>query len=260
MTSAVSVGVVGQGRLVAQLRDEVRALDDQLRRAQRLVTVGTITSMIVHEINNILTHVIGRLELADEGDETSCRGSLRRVRKGYDSAAAICQALLHLTCGDPQQVQTVPVAQLIEETLAAMARAPSKDGIVLIRKVSPKLQITTRPVELKQVLLNLLLNARAAVLGKEGGSQSICISASRRNGETFIRVADTGVGIPPEYRQRIFEPFFTTKNGEGTGLGLAVCREIVESLKGRISVRSQLGKSTCFTIALPWDGPDAKRR
>ncbi len=259
MTSAVTVGVVGRNRLVAQLRDEVRALDDQLRRAQRLVTVGTITSMIVHEINNILTHVIGRLDLADEGDETSCRSSLRRARKGYDSAAAICQALLHLTCDDPQQVQTIPVAQLVEETLAAMARAPSKDGIVLIRKVSPKFQITTRPVELKQVLLNLLLNARTAVL-KKGGGQSISISASRRNGETFIRVADTGVGIPPENRQRIFEPFFTTRNGDGTGLGLAVCREIVQSLKGRISVRSQPGKNTCFTIALPSDGPDAKRR
>ena len=156
-------------------------------------------------------------------------------------------------------METVPVAQLIEETLAAMARAPSKDDIVLIRKVPPKLRITTRPVELQQVLLNLLLNARTAVLAKAHG-RSIRISAFRRNGQTFIRVADTGVGIPPENEERIFEPFFTTKNSGGTGLGLAVCRDIVESLNGQISVRSQPGKSTCFTIALPVDGPDRKRR
>ena len=234
----------------SDLHEQVRSLREQLRRAQSLAAVGTMTAMIVHEFNNILTTALGRAQLAQNGDEASREKAIHCALDACTRATTVCQALLDLTGGDAEARQSVCVAQLITETLEAMAREPAKDGIVLLQKVPARLRITTRPVLLKQVLLNLLLNARAAVLAK-GRGQSLSVSATRSNGQVLIRIADTGVGIAPENLQRIFEPFFTTRNGSGAGLGLPVCRQIVESLGGSIGVRSELGKGTVFSVALP---------
>jgi len=111
-------------------------------------------------------------------------------------------------------------------------------------------------VQLEQILLNLLINARQAMLGKGG---SITIRAQEIEGEKAVRiqVIDTGPGIPEKLLPKIFEPFFTTKGtakkgeSKGTGLGLAICKEIVEHHKGRIEVQSTVGKGTTFGIVLP---------
>jgi signal transduction histidine kinase len=110
-------------------------------------------------------------------------------------------------------------------------------------------------VQLEQVLLNLLINARQAMLGKGG---SITIKAQRtETGEARIQVIDTGPGIPEKLLPKIFTPFFTTKatarkgEAKGTGLGLAICKEIIEHHKGRLQVQSEVGKGTTFSIYLP---------
>lgn len=245
--------------LVDRLSREVQALRGQLGRAQRLAALGTMAAMVAHEFNNILTPMYNYAQLARNGDEPMREKAIRHACEGSSRAAAICHALLDLAGPGEARPRKLSVVAVVEEAVAAMARDPAKDGIHLILKVPARLKITTRSVELKQLLLNLLLNARAAVLQK-GRGQSIAISALRRNGEVLIRVADTGVGIPPELRKRIFEPFFTTRDGDGTGLGLPVCRHIAEVLHGRLSVRSQQGKGSCFTVILPLNGKPAKSR
>lgn len=240
----------GRSGRLGRLEDEVCSLQKQLARAHRLATVGTMAAMVSHEFNNILTPMCNYARLASGGDEEMRNKAIRHTLEGSARAAAICRALLGLTGTEAQTPQKVSLAELLDETLDAMGRDFSKDGIRLVKKVPPRLTVTTRPAELKQVLLNLLLNARDAVMDK-GRGQSISVSAGRSNGAVIIRVADTGVGIPPEIKKHIFEPFFTTRAGTGSGLGLAVCRQVVKSMKGRLTVRSQPGKGAVFTVSLP---------
>ena len=213
--------------------------------------------MAVHEFRNIFTPLQNYARLAQRGDERARAKTIALAGEGAPRAEAICAALLDLAGGDPTRAETVRVSAVVDEALAAMGRDPAKDGIRLVRTAPPKLAVHTRPVELKQVLLNLLLNARTAVLAK-GRDKSIEIKAMKRGGEVLIRVGDTGVGIRPEDRRRIFEPFFTTRNDEGCGLGLAVCRQIAEGLEGRLTCRSQYGKGSWFTLALPAAAPAAR--
>jgi signal transduction histidine kinase len=153
----------------------------------------------------------------------------------------------------------VKVQNLVDDVLLVMARDPQKDGMALRVQVQPDLCVDGDPVQLEQVLLNLLINARQAMLGK-GGSLTIKASQPEAGDEVKIQVIDTGPGIPEKLLSKIFQPFFTTKGtarkgeAKGTGLGLAICKEIVEHHRGRIEVQSQVGKGTTFTILLPCAG------
>jgi two-component system NtrC family sensor kinase len=136
-----------------------------------------------------------------------------------------------------------------------MVRAPDRDDIEMSVDVPPGLTVNARSIELQQVLLNLLINARAAVLAKTGGGKRITITARRKNG-VEIGIADNGTGISAQNLEKIFQPFFTTKSpadGEtgGHGLGLSICRDIVTQMNGTISVQSAPGKGATFTIRLP---------
>ncbi len=247
---------------LARLQSEVDALREQLRSAQRLATVGTMTAMVVHEFNNILTPIINYAQMARK-NPALVEKALRRVSDGGMRATNICRALLGITRAGSVEPQTVHLAELVAKTLDAMARNPAKDAIELSLNIPANLKITTRTAELQQVLLNLLINARRAVLAVEG-NRRIEISAHRNGGGTVIDVSDSGVGIPPENLQRIFEPFFSTSNSQptgrdcpkatldsqGYGLGLAFCRETIASLGGEISVESTPGQGSTFTIRL----------
>jgi signal transduction histidine kinase len=149
----------------------------------------------------------------------------------------------------------VPVQHLVDEVLLVLARDPQKDGIALRVQVQPGLNVHGDPVQLEQVLLNLLINARQAMLGSRNGS--LTIKACRDGEKVKIQIIDTGPGIPPQHLDKIFQPFFTTKRdprkGEhkGTGLGLAICKDIVEHHDGTIEVTSEVGRGTTFTVLLP---------
>jgi signal transduction histidine kinase len=248
----------GADSRLARLLSEVRSLRTQLRHAQRLSTVGTMAAMVAHEFNNILTPIVNYAQLAQDGDELMRTKAIAHAYEGANRAATICRALLDVAARGDERLARVNLAELIDKTLTAMARDLAKDGINLIKEIPPKLQIVTRTAELQQIILNLLLNARAAVLAK-GRGQLISVWAGHSDGLTLIRVQDTGVGIAAGNLRKIFHPFFTTKVGHGTGLGLAVCRQIARSLGGRITVRSQLGKGTVFTVALPDVKPKSRK-
>jgi len=238
-----------------RLAAENEALRHQLRHAQSLATVGTMTAMIIHEFNNILTPIINYAQLAASGDEEMVRKSIAKARDGGQRAVDICRALLGLLREDAIDPTSELVAELVDESLLAMGRNLAKDGIDLRLDVPPALTVTTRPSEFKQVLVNLLLNARAAIFAKGRGGL-IAIAAEDLGDRIALDVTDSGTGIRPDHVEQIFEPLFTTKTGQdgrepGNGLGLALCREIISNMGGKIGVESTPGEGATFRLVLP---------
>jgi signal transduction histidine kinase len=239
---------------------QLEAVKEQLTESQRLAAIGTIAAVIAHEFNNILTPMISYSQFAlssAEGptpDIALIRKALSKSFQASTKAGKICNSMLGLARGEssfgPVEVQT-----LVDEVLAVLARDPQKDGIALRVQIQPGLSVDGDQVQLEQVLLNLLINARHAMLGN-GGALTIK-AAAVDNGELRIQVIDTGPGIPEKLLPRIFQPFFTTKGtarrgeAKGTGLGLSICKDIINHHHGRIEVASEVGKGTTFSIYLP---------
>ena len=253
---------------IARMQDQLDQLRGQLQESQRLATIGTIAAVIAHEFNNLLTPIVSYSQYALSSaqsptpDMDLVRKALGKAYQSSSKAGKICGAMLGLARGE-SSFGRVEVRRLIEEALAVLARDPQKDGIALRVQVQPELAVSGDAVQLEQVLLNLLINARQALLGRGGGitikasAISSADAGAETAGEALIQVIDTGPGIPEKHLPRIFEPFFTTKKavtrGEtrGTGLGLAICKEIVEHHHGRIQVQSEVGRGTTFNIYLP---------
>ncbi|MGA2499234.1 MAG: ATP-binding protein [Tepidisphaeraceae bacterium] len=246
---------------LAELQQQLDAVRQQLVESQRLATIGTISAVVAHEFNNLLTPIVSYCQFAlqsvdqEQPDMDLIRKALAKSCSSADRAGKICHSMLGLARGQTLH-QTVPVQRIVDDTLLVLARDPAKDGIALRVQVQPDVAVMCDPVQIEQVLLNLLINARQAMLGK-GGALTIKATRGEETGEVRIQVIDTGPGIPERIQPRIFEPFFTTKGtarkGErrGTGLGLHVCKEIIEQHRGRIELHSEVGKGTTFTVVLP---------
>lgn len=252
------------GSLVPQLNQmqvQLDALREQLTESQRLATIGTIAAVIAHEFNNLLTPIVSYSQFAlqsaesDKPDMELIQKALGKAFASASKAGKICQSMLSLARGEAT-FGPVDVQKLVDETLLVMARDPQKDGIALRVHIEPGLKFVGDPTQIEQVLLNLLINARQAMLGK-GGSISVKAKLTETPGEFVLQVIDSGPGIPEKLREKIFQPFFTTKGttsrgeAKGSGLGLAICKEIIEHHKGRIEVTSEMGKGTTFSIFLP---------
>jgi signal transduction histidine kinase len=238
-----------------RLQAENDNLRMQLRRCQRLATVGTMSAMIVHEFNNILTPVINYAQLAANGDPEIVKKAITKAEECGQRATDICEALLGMLRDHASDPQPVRLTDMVNQSLLAIGRSPEKDGIALELNIPEKLSVLARAGELKQVLVNLIINARSAVLNKSRNGR-IIISAAPRGDVVALTVADNGCGIAPENLERLFEPFFTTKTGEddsevGTGLGLAICMEIMTRMGGAITVASEPGQGASFTLTMP---------
>jgi signal transduction histidine kinase len=233
----------------ARLRTQVRKLREQLRRAQSIATLGTMTAMVAHEFNNILTPIVNYAQLARNNPSLQAKAVSQAADSGK-RASAICDAILGMARPGAKETEEIHLQSFVEETLTAMARDPHKDAIDLSVSVPEDLVLVARRPELQQVLLNLLLNARHAVKARPG-PRRIEIRAQADGRETAFSVRDNGVGIPSKNLTRIFEPFFTTRPNGGSGLGLAFCQQVVRSQGGRILVRSRPGAGTTFTVVLP---------
>jgi signal transduction histidine kinase len=247
-------------RQVAAAQEQLDYLRDQLTESQRLATIGTIAAVIAHEFNNLLTPIVSYSQFAlasaesDTPDMALIKKALGKSYQSSNKAGKICASMLGLARGE-SCFSNVPVQHLVDEVLLVLARDPQKDGIALRVQVQPGLNVHGDPVQLEQVLLNLLINARQAMLGSRNGS--LTIKACRDGEKVKIQIIDTGPGIPPQHLDKIFQPFFTTKRdprkGEhkGTGLGLAICKDIVEHHDGTIEVTSEVGRGSTFTVLLP---------
>jgi signal transduction histidine kinase len=246
---------------LANAQQQLTSVKEQLTESQRLATIGTIAAVIAHEFNNLLTPIVSYSQYAlqsaesDRPDMELIKKALSKAFGASSKAGKICNSMLSLARGE-STAGLVQVQKLVDEVLMVLARDPQKDGIALRVQVQPELFVEGDEVQLEQVLLNLLINARQAMLGHGG---SLWVKAARIDGEDELRiqVIDTGPGIPEKLLPKIFQPFFTTKGttkkgeAKGTGLGLAICKEIIEHHRGRIEVTSELGKGTTFSIHLP---------
>jgi signal transduction histidine kinase len=250
--------------MLQQLQDvqlQLDAVREQLTESQRLATIGTIAAVIAHEFNNLLTPIVSYSQFAltsaesDKPDMELIKKALSKAFGASTKAGKICQSMLGLARGRSEFAQ-VTVKHLVDEVLLVMARDPQKDGLALRVQIQPDVSVSGDPVQLEQVILNLLINARQAMVGRGG---SITIKAADMEGEDCVRIQiiDTGPGIPEKLLPKIFDPFFTTKGtakkgeSKGTGLGLAICKEIVEHHRGRIEVNSVVGRGTTFGLVLP---------
>ena len=235
---------------------ENETLKSQLGRLQHLATMGTVTHMIAHEINNLLTPVgtYASLALSNPSDEKLVGKALDKAVRNCERAAQITESMLALANDERQEKKSRRVIELVEDVFACLCRDFAKDGITVDLHIPEELKVTAVPVQLQQVLMNLILNARDAML--EGGV--LTISATETDEAVEIEVRDTGCGIQHGQVSEIFEPFFTTKKEgdsssgrSGAGLGLAFCKKVAEAHDGSISVESRPGTGCTFTITLP---------
>jgi len=237
-----------------------KALDEQLIQSQKLASIGELSAGIAHEINNPLA-VIGeeagwmqdllkRENLKDLKELDDFKDSLREISQQAGRCKEITHKLLSFARKMESVIKDVDLNKLIEDVLAMRERDATYSNIDLVKQFHPHLpMIYSDPSLLRQVLLNLVNNAMDAI--QKGGK--ITVTTDIGEGDSVeIRVSDTGTGIPQENLSKIFDPFFTTKPpGKGTGLGLSICHGIIDKLGGSISVTSQVGKGTTFSIKLP---------
>jgi signal transduction histidine kinase len=235
---------------------EADSLRQQLLQAQRLSTMGTLASSVAHEFNNILTTIINyaKIGLRPTADERQHMESLEKILKGSQRAALIVNSMLGFARNTSSQKTTTDLADLVDEVLILADKDLKKHHIQVEKKIQDRPQAPVVAGQIEQILLNLVINARQAM--PRGGRLKIGLVENSKTRMAEIRVSDTGLGIPPERLRLIFEPFYTTKepdeNGHGgSGLGLSVCRQIIEQHNGRIRVESVVGKGSTFTVKLP---------
>jgi signal transduction histidine kinase/HAMP domain-containing protein len=254
----------GQGAVVV-IRDVTRERESQkvAQQQARLASVGQLAAGIAHDFNNILMTIVNSAELAirRQADAPFVRGRLEVITGQGERAAALVRQICDFSRQSMPSLETVDLAQLLEQTTGLLERTLPESIRILVTCADGPFHVSADPNQLTQVLTNLAVNARDVMpLGGELRFQlgleprdGACATAVPGPGPwVVLRVSDTGEGMPPEVRERIFDPFFTTKApGRGTGLGLSQAYGIVTEHRGHITVESQPGEGTTFTLYLP---------
>src|SRR5262245_12876525 len=246
--------------VLAPTAGETEALRRQLLQAQRLSSVGALASSVAHEFNNILTTIINYAKLGLRGPcEAPQKQAFEKILKGGTRAATIVNSMLGFARNQSAGRVATDIVQLVEEVLLLTDKDLSKHRVQVEKKYHGRPVAPVVPGQIEQILVNLVINARQAM--PNGGRLRIDVRENPASQMVEVRIADTGVGIAPDQLRVIFEPFYTTKQPDehghgGTGLGLSVCRQIIEQHQGRIRVESVVGKGSTFTVKLPLRVPD----
>lgn len=269
----------------AKMLKELEMRQRHLIQSEKLASLGTLLSGVAHELNNPLSNISSSCQiLAEEIEDTHLdykKELIAQIDEQTDRARNIVRSLLEFSRDKDFKKETIPLKQLIEETVRFVrGQVPAKVGIV--QDIPRDITVFADKQRLQQAFLNLLKNAVQAI-PEEG---SVRISARKIFGEetmdfvnsvllqecqynavendagssVYIKIVDTGTGIPPEVLPRIFDPFFSTKDvGQGSGLGLFIVHEIIQEHGGCIAADSTPGKGTTFLLRLPADGGKARK-
>jgi len=250
----------GLHKELAERQEENDTLKLQIGQLQALANIGVSTCMIAHELNNLLTPAANYANLAldNPNDKALKEKALRKTVKNCVRATKIMESILAVANGETQDKKNVNLGNLVREIFSCLCRDFGKDGIAVQIEIPEDLTIRVIPVQMQQVLMNLILNAREAMLPHGG---VLTIKAKEVRDSVQIEVCDSGCGIEADDLDKIFEPFYTTKaerkasgEGGGFGLGLAFCRKVIRQNSGSISVESGLETGTRFTIKVPREG------
>ena len=244
---------------------EREALEAQLRQSQKLEGIGRLAGGIAHDFNNLLTAIIGYTEMVLEqiGPDKPISQDLSEIRHAADRAVALTRQLLAFSRKQTLQVAPMDANEIIAAMSNMLQRLIGDDVEIRLQLASGLPPILADRVQLEQVVMNLVMNARDAM--PRGGVvivDTMTVSAGdvmavshepvAPGSYVALRFTDTGAGMTEETQARIFEPFFTTKGvGLGTGLGLATVYGVVQQLGGHIGVSSALGKGTIFNLYFP---------
>jgi len=229
--------------------EHLRMAYERLLQQERLAAAGQFATGMAHEIKNPLSAIKTFAEYLPEKyqDRTFREKFFKIVQSEIDRINTIVKELLEFAKPAPLEVQPVRVSQLLDETLTLLSNQMLKHSVEVQRAfLENGLTIHADPKQLKQVLLNLLLNSLEAM--PNGGRLTLAISL--QDERLVLTVTDTGCGIPDEYQAKLFDPFFTTKE-RGMGLGLAVVKGVVERHGGSIFIRSRPGAGTTVEVRLP---------
>ncbi len=240
-----------------RMEEERIRLQDQLRHADRLATIGQLAAGIAHELNEPLSSTLGFAQLCRKHPElpAAARADLEKIVAATLHARETVRKLMLFARERPPSRERIALERIVDEGVAFVEARAEKSAVTIRRDAAPDLpEIQADPNQLTQVVVNLAVNAIQAM--PAGGSLSI--ELYREGSGVVLAVEDDGQGMPPEVADRIFEPFFTTKGvGEGTGLGLSVVHGIVSAHNGRIRVQSRPGQGTRFEVWLPAEIPSA---
>ncbi|HYO58637.1 MAG TPA: ATP-binding protein [Archangium sp.] len=246
--------------MVVTVRDvtEQREKEARLRLNERMASLGRLAAGVAHEINNPLAFVSSNIGFIDtelrrlvlpEEEQRELLEALSDAREGTERMRLIVQSLQALSRGDAATLQPLVLHEVLESSVR-LASGRLRGGGRLVRDYGEVPWVLGNSVQLAQVFTNLLVNA-AQALPPEGGEIRL-VTRLLGDSVAVVEVHDTGCGIPAEHLERIFEPFFTTKPvGEGTGLGLSLCHDIIRGLGGVMTVDSIVGEGSIFRVFLP---------
>jgi two-component system NtrC family sensor kinase len=242
-----------------QTEQDKERLQEQLRHADRLATIGQLSAGVAHELNEPLGSILGFAQLIQKYPKLSeqVKQDIEKIMKASLHAREVVKKLMLFARQLPPQRTRVDLNQIVEESLYFLESRCTKEGIKVIRLLSSDLpKVTADPAQMTQVLVNVAVNAIQAM--PSGGRLTIQTKASDKF--VSLTIEDTGVGMTENIMKQIFLPFFTTKDvSKGTGLGLPVVHGIVTSHGGSINVDSKVGQGTIFKIQLPLAEPKGEK-
>lgn len=241
---------------LAEMQEQFIRLKAQIRQAQQLASLGTAAAIFAHEVNNLLTPILAYSTSALEGDDQDLREkALQVTQENVRMLVSMSDRLLGITAAKPADRESVALADVARAAAASLCRDLGKDGIAFRVDVDEALTVRADRLQLQQILFNLFLNARQVMATEGKGKLTVC--ARSTDGNVALEVHNTGTPISTDLLPHLFEPFATSKeSGDGgrhrcAGLGLALCRDLVEENGGTIAVASEAGEGTRFTITLP---------
>jgi len=233
---------------------DLRAMEEQMKRAERLAVIGRLAAGVAHEIRNPLASISGSIELLRTSPDAldDNRALMEIITREIDRLNLMVDDLLDYANPQPARIVEFDLAAMVTETMRVFRQDRGLENVTLEPapdSLAEGLSVRGDPGKLRQVVWNLLRNAAEAVSGTDG---SIEVSVSSVGQTAEIEVKDDGGGVPPENLERMFDPFFTTKS-RGSGLGLATCQNIVQEHGGSIRAESEVGAGCRVTVRLPLD-------
>ncbi|MEX2491566.1 MAG: HAMP domain-containing sensor histidine kinase [Nitrospirales bacterium] len=236
--------------LLEKFIQDKSVLDQQMTQIEKMTSIGTLASGIIHDINNPMYVILGFAEnLLEEKDLMAVQEQATEVLQAARRIITICKDLnFYAHQQTPKECVTVILTQQLEEAMKVAKFATGLENMTVVRAYSANPTILARSEEIVQIFVNLIINALQAM----DGHGILTLGASCTDQRAIISIGDTGTGIPPGIMDKVFEPFYTTKPpGKGTGLGLHSVQSLVKKLGGEIQVQSTVGKGTTFQLHFP---------